>query len=213
VGEEVGVTEAEAFAAAYGVSRETLARLERYVALLRRWQPAQNLVSSATLDEVWARHVADSAQLLALAPGASAWLDLGSGAGLPGIVIGCMLPESGRIRLVESNQRKCAFLRAAIRETGARADVTCARIESALKGLAPVEIVTARAVAPLGQLCQWVAPLVTAGARCLFHKGREIDQEIAEASLHWRIDLLEHRSRVASGSWVLEIRGLERIAG
>ncbi len=206
---------AENFARSFGVSRETYERLERFVGLLGKWQPAQNLVSATTLANVWTRHVADSAQLLDLAPNALRWLDLGSGAGFPGVVLAIMLnSRAGSITLVESNQRKCAFLRAALQAADSLATIRCERIESVLEQWRdPVDVITARAVAPLSILCQWMAPLLGGGTRALLHKGREIDRELAEAALQWRIDLVRHPSRVEKGSWIVEIRSLERRAG
>jgi len=104
------------------VSRETAERLERFVALLKKWQAADNLIAPSTLSSVWRRHVADSAQLVGMFPGRQRWLDIGSGAGFPGLVVAILLGEGSSVHLVESNQRKCAFLRAAIRGTGARAE-------------------------------------------------------------------------------------------
>ena len=141
--------DAKALLGVLDVSRETIERLEVYVALLRRWQPAQNLVSPKTLDQIWRRHIADSAQLMAMFPSVLRWADLGSGAGLPGMVTAILLAgrAGAAVHLVESNQRKCAFLRTAIRETGAPAVVHEGRIESVLKQWRePVDYVSARAL-------------------------------------------------------------------
>src|SRR5262245_10706309 len=154
------------FAAAFHVSRETLARLATYEGLLRQWQSAVNLVAASTLDAIWHRHFADSAQLLALAPGARAWVDLGSGAGFPGLVIALLLagdpsPERPgpqaklpRMTLIESNARKCAFLREVVRATriarSLSVDILSTRIETATTqvSLQAPDVVSARAVAP-----------------------------------------------------------------
>ena len=141
------------------VSRETEERLSLLVSELARWQAAKNLVSSATLADVWTRHIADSLQLFSLAGDKRRWLDLGSGGGFPGLVIGICLAEAGegRIDLVESNSRKCAFLRHAARVTGARVRVHPSRIEGAIGGFTgKVDVVTARALAPLPQLLSFV---------------------------------------------------------
>lgn len=185
----------------YPVSRETTDRLAIYVAELRRWQSVKNLIGPATLDEIWLRHVADSLQLLAFAPsGANRWLDLGSGAGLPGLVLavfGAAERPSLHVDLVESNARKCAFLRHAIRATRANASVHHGRIENeiaAFRGRA--DVATARALAPLGTLCRWIAPLLESGALALFPKGRGVEGELTEAGECGRfaIELLPSRT-------------------
>ncbi len=142
------------------VSRETGAQLEAYVALIRKWQPAENLVSPHDLPHLWTRHIADCAQLTGLMPGARRWLDIGSGAGLPGLVIALIGGEGTQVDLIESNRRKCAFLRQAIRATGASASVHEGRAETLLETwAAPVDCVTARGVAPLERLLDLAAPV------------------------------------------------------
>ena len=151
------------------VSRETSERLQAYVALLRKWQPAQNLVSPHTLGEIWTRHIADSAQLVAMFPTARRWVDIGSGAGLPGIVSAILLAgvPGAQVACVESNQRKCAFLRTVIRETAIPAVVYEGRIESVLKQWQdPVDLVSARALASLPALLDLAAPLLARGGWC-----------------------------------------------
>ncbi len=170
------------------VSRETEARLDRYADLLGRWQRAKNLVAPSTLDALWTRHFADSAQIVPLATKARRWVDLGSGAGFPGLVAAVMLAEAPGVRvdLVEANARKCAFLRAVIRETGAPAHVHALRIEAFLDGLTdPVDVITARALAPLPELVAMTAPQIRRGALGIFHKGADLDTELAAAATHW----------------------------
>ena len=149
------------------VSRETGERLEAFVALLRKWQPVENLVSGKTLPEIWRRHVADSAQLYPLFPDTARWIDLGTGAGFPGLVVAILAVEKpgAHAYLIESNQRKCAFLRAAIRETGAAASVHAGRVEEVLPGLIPGPIgphdrVIGRAVASLTEMLGLASPLM-----------------------------------------------------
>lgn len=163
------------------VSRETAARLDIYVDLLGRWQTVKNLVGPATLAEVWMRHIADSHQLVALGGAARVWADIGSGAGFPGLVVAIALRErpGARVHLVESNNRKAAFLREVARETGAPVTVHPARIEDALPGLGPVEVLTARALAPLPQLLLWGKRLIDAGTLGLFPKGEDAVHESA----------------------------------
>jgi 16S rRNA (guanine527-N7)-methyltransferase len=196
------------------VSRETAERLERFVALLKKWQAADNLIAPSTLSSVWRRHVADSAQLVGIFPGRQRWLDIGSGAGFPGLVVAILLGEGSSIHLVESNQRKCAFLRAAIRETGARAEVHCGRIEAILSRWSePVDMVTARALAPLDKLLAMAEPVLAAGAVAAFHKGQDFEREIEFASKSWNLDLVIHESRIEPRGVILEIRSLARKAG
>lgn len=190
------------------VSRETRERLETYVALLRRWQPAQNLVAASTLDTVWSRHVADSAQLQLIAGDIKHWIDLGSGAGFPGLVTAIFLADipGAMVHLVESNQRKAAFLRTVIRETGAAAKVHAGRIGSVTTDWQePVEGVSARALADLDQLCGFAQPFVERGARAFFHKGRDYRNEINKASHKWDVDLIEKVSLVDPESVILVV--------
>lgn len=197
------------------VSRETAERLERFVALLRKWQAAENLVAPETLPVIWTRHVADSAQLVKIFPHARAWVDLGSGAGFPGIVIAILLAATpdGVVHLVESNQRKCAFLRQAIRETGASARVHAGRIEAILAAWREaVDMVCARALAPLDRLLSLAEPLLSRGAVGAFHKGQDFEREIEEASKSWEFDLILHKSLLEGGGVILEIRHLRRKA-
>ena len=193
------------------VSRETGERLETFVALLRKWQPAENLISPKTLPELWRRHVADSAQLVRLFPESRTWLDLGTGAGFPGMVIVLCQPPGGHVHLVESNRRKCAFLRAAIRETGAPASVHEGRVEGVLASWqAPVDRVTARAVASLAELFALAQSVMAKGAPAAFPKGESAEAEIAEASRAWSFDVRRHPSQVGEGGVILDVDGLSR---
>jgi 16S rRNA (guanine527-N7)-methyltransferase len=195
------------------VSRETEARLDRYAALLRRWQAVKNLVGPGTLTELWTRHFADSLQLVDYAPPRGrAWVDLGSGAGLPGLVIAIAGSENGHhVTLIEANSRKCAFLRAAIRETGAVATIKEGRIETVLSTLDdPVELVTARALAPFARLLAWSDPLLKRGAVGLFLKGREVERELTEAAKSWRFDAELLPSRTDSAGRIVRVQAAER---
>lgn len=194
------------------VSRETGDRLATYVALLEKWQRAENLVAPSTLPHIWRRHVADSAQLAALFPEAERWLDLGSGGGFPGMVIAILGAErpGTMVHLVESNRKKCAFLRAAARATRAPASVHEGRIETVLAGWsAPVDRVSARALAPLRALLDLAAPLMVGrDIPAAFHKGQDFGREIAEATQSWAFDLVKHDSRVGDGGAILDISHL-----
>jgi 16S rRNA (guanine527-N7)-methyltransferase len=174
-----------------GIESGIESRLDRFVALLLEWQKTTNLISPSTIPELWTRHVADSLQLLKLAPGAKRWVDFGSGGGFPGIPIACGLTgrEGAMVHLVESNHKKAAFLREAIRVTGAPARVHARRVEDFVDGFAePVEIVTARALAPLENLLAKAYPLLKSGGQALFLKGQDVEGELTEASRYWIID-------------------------
>jgi 16S rRNA (guanine527-N7)-methyltransferase len=173
-----------------GVSRETAANLEAFVALLQRWQSVKNLVAPSTMTEVWQRHILDSGQLVPLLGTARRLVDLGSGAGFPGLVLALLIPKNtaSLVHLVESNQRKAAFLLEAVRVTGAPAQVHARRVGQALLDIPlPVDVVTARALAPLADLLAMAEPLLKTGARGLFLKGRDAERELTQASKSWRI--------------------------
>jgi 16S rRNA (guanine527-N7)-methyltransferase len=172
------------------VSRETAGRLDAFVAVLLAWQQRMNLIAPSTEPKLWTRHVADSLQLLALAPQARVWADLGSGAGFPGLVVACALAEvaGARVHLVESNTKKAAFLREAVRVTAAPATVHALRVEEFVANPPePIEIVTARALAPLTKLLGLAYPLLKTGALGLFPKGQDVGDELTEASKYWKI--------------------------
>ncbi|WP_407941186.1 16S rRNA (guanine(527)-N(7))-methyltransferase RsmG [Neoaquamicrobium microcysteis] len=194
------------------VSRETLNKLELFEAEFRRWSTRINLAAPSTLESLWERHILDSAQLAALKPQALRWLDLGSGGGFPGAVMAILLAERdcAIIDLVESNNKKAAFLRTILGSLNAPATVHICRIEDATGRMDTPEIVTARALAPLSRLLELAAPWLEAGAVGLFHKGRDYAAEIAESRDAWRFDLVEHRSKIDPASRVLEISGLAR---
>lgn len=197
------------------VSRETVERLDILVAELGRWQKAKNLVSEATLAEVWTRHIADSLQLFRHAPdGARRWLDLGSGGGFPGLVLGiCLAETGGHIDLVESNARKCAFLRHVARLTGAPVTVHAERIEQAMpRFVGKVDVVTARALAPLPQLLDWCKELLRTGVTAVFPKGQHLDAELTEASKSWTLQALTFPSVTDPAARILVIREAQRRA-
>ena len=187
------VLDGKDFARRFPVARETLDRLRLYEELLRRWQKTINLVAPSTLDAVWHRHFADSAQLLRLAPAeAKTWLDLGSGAGFPGLVLAIILAEKGhaKVTLIESDGRKAAFLGEVARQTGVAVDILCARIESpAIRDkLSRFDVVTARALAPLPRLFELIAPLVEPNTLALLPKGRDVESEVVSARAEWQFD-------------------------
>jgi 16S rRNA (guanine527-N7)-methyltransferase len=195
------------------VSRETLERLDRFVALLLKWQQTTNLIARSTIPEVWTRHVADSLQLLALAPDARVWIDLGSGGGFPGMVIACAIADvpGAAVHLVESNSKKAAFLREAARVAGVPATIHAIRIEKFVDSFAgPADAVTARAVAPLKLLLDQSVSLIVAGALGIFPKGQDVEAELTEASKYWKINVNLVPSRTDLMGRIVVVRALER---
>jgi 16S rRNA (guanine527-N7)-methyltransferase len=221
----------EDFAAAFNVSRETLDRLATYEALLRQWQKAVNLVAPSALDAVWHRHFADSAQLLPLAPVARTWVDLGSGAGFPGLVVAILLAEAPsprpsrgegtraepaltRVTLIESNARKCAFLREVVRQTEiagrVSVDILSTRIETAATqaSLQGPDVVSARALAPLDKLLGLAAPLFSPSTVGLFLKGRDTAAELEVAKKAWNFNAELVPSRTERDGRIIVVRKL-----
>jgi 16S rRNA (guanine527-N7)-methyltransferase len=190
------------------VSHETGKKLDLFIEELHRWQRIKNLVAERSLPEAWHRHVSDSLQLLDIEPKAKRWLDLGSGAGFPGLVLGIALSTQAgcTVHLVESNSRKCAFLRHVARVTGAAVEVHDGRAESILPRFAgEIDVVTARAVAPLGTLIEWSHPLLTTGSVGLFPKGRNVAAELTSARESWRFESELFPSRTDSAARVVRL--------
>ncbi|WP_085883455.1 16S rRNA (guanine(527)-N(7))-methyltransferase RsmG [Oceanibacterium hippocampi] len=199
---------AEAFSARADVSRETMERLERYEILLRQWQGAINLVGKRTLEDVWRRHFLDSAQLLSHVPEMSAgpWVDLGSGAGFPGLVMAIL--GASDVHLVESDLRKCIFLRQVARETETVVTVHNCRIEEVpVTGAA---VISARALAPVARLLELAEPLAREDTIFLFPKGQDVDAELTEAAKYWNITPDRLPSQTATDGVILRWKGLRR---
>ena len=195
------------------VSRETLARLDRFVALLLQWQRTTNLIAPSTVANLWTRHVADSLQLVPLAPDARRWVDLGSGGGFPGIVVACALADypDAVVHLVESNVKKAAFLRQAAAATGVRALVHHARIEDFVTTCREhAEVVTARALAPLTELLALAEPLLKTSAQALFPKGQDVEAELTLASKYWNIETTLVPSKTNPKARIVVVRKAER---
>ncbi len=193
-----------------GVSRETLARLDAFAVLFERWSQRINLVASSTGPDLWSRHIADSAQLLRLAPEARHWVDLGSGGGFPGAIIAILMDETpdARVDLIESNRKKAAFLQTVRAQCAQRAHVHADRIEAALPGLPAPDVVTARALASLPRLLDMTRAWLSGPTTALFHKGRGYAAEVEESRDRWDFDLLQHPSLIARDAVILEIRNL-----
>ncbi len=205
------MTGVEAFEREIVVSRETLAQLGRYEALLRKWNPAINLVSAATLDVVWTRHFLDSAQLFEMAELKEGhWVDLGSGGGFPGLVIAILAFELPiRVTLVESDQRKAAFLATVARDLGLNVRVLAERAEK----LPPqgADILSARALAPLSTLLGFAERHLAPSGTALFPKGGAQQNEVIEAENHWTFEAQACSSRTDPAAVVLKIKGVSRV--
>jgi 16S rRNA (guanine527-N7)-methyltransferase len=194
------------------VSRETEEKLRLYVDLLKHWQKTQNLVSSFSLQHIWWRHIADSLQLLELGQKDAPWVDLGSGAGLPGLVLAICGQE--QVHLVESNHGKCAFLTEVVRITRASAVIHCCRVEDSVDNVPKTQkTITARALAPLARLCELVEPLFHPGTVAVFPKGRNAEIELAEARRLWAFDYERIPSRTEEGATILRLTSLQRRKG
>ncbi|MGV1872470.1 16S rRNA (guanine(527)-N(7))-methyltransferase RsmG [Agrobacterium rosae] len=194
------------------VSRETQERLELFVELFKKWNATTNLVAPSTLGELWSRHIADSAQIFQLSPRPQVWVDLGSGGGFPGIITAIFLAElqDGWVHLVESNNKKAGFLRVALKETGARGSVHPIRIEAAPSAIGYCDVISARALAELDLLMDYIHPwsVTNENLRCYLNKGRDYETEVQKARGRWDFDLLRHQSSVEASSVVLEISHL-----
>jgi len=225
--------------AMFDVSRETLARLDRFVDLLLTWQRRINLIAPSTIPSLWTRHVADSLQLIQLAEASpphpspparedkaicplpcagegragGVWLDLGSGGGFPGIVIACALADvpGAQIHMIESNMKKASFLREAVRETKAPGIVHAARIETLVPALGgAADYLTARALAPLPDLLEMVAPFLKKGAKALLLKGQDLDIELTSATRNWTVQAESVPSKTSKGGRILVVHALSK---
>jgi 16S rRNA (guanine527-N7)-methyltransferase len=203
------VSDGASFAARTGASDAQLADLVRLQALLADWNERINLVSAASLAEFWPRHVFDSAQLLPLAPAARSWVDIGAGAGFPGLVLAVLLKTTpcARVHLVESQAKRCKFLTEAVEALSLPAEVHNVRAEElALKA----DVVTARAVAPLGRLLTFAWPYFVKGAVGLFFKSEGVEGEIADARKAWRFTCNVTPSLSDPRGRILKLEGLAR---
>jgi len=203
----------DAFQAEFNVSRETTALLEDYATLLCKWNPAINLVSKSTINILWQRHFYDSAQIFRFQPeNPCHWVDLGSGGGFPALVLAIMAKEVSPktcFTLVESDIRKCIFLRTIIRDLGLNATVITARIEE-IEGL-NADILTARALASLDKLLEFANQHLSPSGIAVFPKGDRFQEEIDQAKVNWRFDLEEIPSKTNPTGAILKIGGISRV--
>ena len=203
----MGILTAAGFAELVPVSRETEERLRLYVELLGKWTQKINLVAPASMADVWRRHILDSAQLLTLLPPATRVLvDLGSGGGLPGLVLAILgVPE---VHLIESDQRKCAFLREAARQTCTPVTIHVARIETAPS--IEADVVTARALARLAILLGQGARFLKPGGACYFLKGAASADELTEARKYWQMGVTEFPSLSDASGVIVKVESIVR---
>jgi len=196
----------EAFCVATSVSRETMSRLELFADALIKWNRGVNLVSEASLADIWRRHFLDSAQLLALAPPTcQTWVDLGAGAGFPGLVLAIMgAPD---VHLIESNQRKCEFLRATARQTATKVTIHCQRIEDMTKLNA--DVITARAIGPLAKLIDLANAFAKQDTLGLFIKGSKFGTELTALAKYPTIQLELVKSRSHASGVILRVKGFD----
>jgi 16S rRNA (guanine527-N7)-methyltransferase len=200
----------EAIVERFAVSRESLEKLKVYAALLASWQARMNLIGKSTVEDIWTRHIADALQLIRFMPETiSRIADLGSGAGIPGLILAIARPLEAH--LFESNLKKAAFLREAQRITNIRAIVHAERIEETDPAGLRIEAITARALAPLTKLLDLAAPLLEQGATGYFHKGQDVDAELTEATKSWNIVYERHPSMTDSRGTILVVKEARRV--
>ena len=191
-----------------GVSRETLSVIKEYISLLLHWQKSINLIGSSTVDEIWQRHILDSAQLNQYLRKPGHLFDLGSGAGFPGIIIAIM--GHPNVTLIDSNTKKCAFLREASRSLGVEIKIKNVRIED-YKPKKRAKYITSRALAPLDKLLYYSQPLLESGGECIFHKGANFETELTQAKKNWNMTIQKHVSLSGVDGVIVEIAGLNLI--
>ena len=195
-----------------GVSRESLTRLERLVEVFLRWQAHMNLVAPSTIADIWNRHILDSAQILPLLPPRlKAIADLGSGGGFPALVLAAIQPA--RLHMFEANGKKAAFLQDALRQMKVEGVVHQERLiqRAAPHNMPEVQLVTARAFAPLDELLGFAEPFFLAGAMGLFHKGQDVDAELTRAAKSWKISAKKHSSATDSQAVLLEVKEIAHV--
>lgn len=196
----------------YDVSRETIALLDRYVQLLQKWSPKINLVSPKTLESIWTRHVADSLQLLDHVPAETRrWVDLGSGAGLPGLVAAIASREQDlwKTTLIESDKRKSVFISSVIQKLNLNAEVVASRIETVPAQKA--DVISARALAPLPKLMTFAEMHRAKSGVCLFPKGASASEELTAAQQGWHMEAESFPSRTDPDARIIVIGDFSRV--
>lgn len=197
----------------YAPTAALLADLETFADLMQRWNGAINVVSKSSLPHIWSRHILDSVQIFSQCDATEGhWVDLGSGGGFPGIIVAILakaFKPGLRVTLIESDQRKAVFLRETSRQLGLQVVVLASRIEAAEPQLA--DIVSARALAPLAQLCSFTVRHLKVGGLAIFLKGAQGEDEVAIARQHWSFDLEKTKSITSNGSVILAIRELRHV--
>jgi 16S rRNA (guanine527-N7)-methyltransferase len=194
------------------VPPQVVDRLDRFAGLLLEWQQRMNLVAASTIPNLWTRHIADSLQLIDLAPKARTWLDLGSGAGFPGLVLACALADvpGASIHLVESTGKKAKFLQEVATAIALPASVHHVRIEDYAKNFAlRPDVVTTRALAPLNRILELAYPFAKTGAQGLFLKGQDVASELTEASKCWKFEPVLVPSKTSPTSRIVSLRRWE----
>ena len=198
-----------AFAKEHDVSRETLARFDRYVDLLADWQQRMNLVGASTLPHIWDRHFRDSAQLLPIAGIGKSWLDIGAGGGFPGLVLAILDPTASLV-LVESVAKKCRFLSEVAQETDTAAQVVVENARIEVLPTRKFDIITARAAASLETLFDWGQRFAGSGTRWILPKGVRVQEELASAALRFHFDHELIASRTDSDARIVVAKGVKR---
>ena len=196
---------------ATGASPDIMDRMDAFLTVLTDWNARMNLVGPSALAEFWGRHAYDSAQLLKLAPDARIWADLGAGAGFPGIVLAVFLKdrERAKVHLIESMAKRCAFLRSVSMDLGLPTLIHNSRAESL--HLSPVDVVTARALAPMPRLLEYAQPLLRGSAVGLFLKGRDVERELEEARKSWRFEVSLSPSASDPEGRIVSLKRLSRV--
>ncbi|CUH79658.1 Ribosomal RNA small subunit methyltransferase G [Tritonibacter multivorans] len=199
--------------AALNVSRETMERLKTFDATLQKWNPRINLVSKSTIPDLWTRHILDSIQVFeAITDPKGHWVDIGSGGGLPGVIVAICAADKApdlSVTLIESDQRKSAFLRTAARECGVKINVISERIEAAAAQSA--DILSARALADLSQLCEFSERHLKKDGVCIFPKGGNWKKEVDNALQQWRFEWEAITSLTEPQAVILKMKGVERV--
>jgi 16S rRNA (guanine527-N7)-methyltransferase len=180
------------------LDKRTVERLKIYHDLLLKWKSVKNLISNNSYQDIWVRHFQDSAQILDLVEAPKSWIDIGSGGGFPGLVVAILLTEKSKcnVQLIDSDHRKCAFLRHVSRETGVPVEVHCGRIEEIIPRLPRPDVISARALAPMRQLLDWSAPFIEKGTIGLFLKGQDVDKELTDISIYsnFKMQMVESKT-------------------